>query len=127
MGLNNEPIFQIIHDISVNATLSYVNWMCVRKRTNSSPLCAAYKRRWTGPALVQVMSCRLSGAKPLPNKTLPHCHLDNLIRNDKKIICENVFGTVVCEKVAILFRGISQRGKYVKVNKRVYNAKHIGL
>ena len=32
-------------------------------------------RRWTGSALVQVMACRISGAKPLPVPTLPPCQL----------------------------------------------------
>ena len=40
MGLNNQPIFQIIHDSFVNAKLSYVNcyatdWMFVRRQENS--------------------------------------------------------------------------------------------
>ena len=30
---------------------------------NSSPPSAAYMRQWTGPVLVQVMTCRLFGAK----------------------------------------------------------------
>ena len=32
----------------------------------SSPPSAAYMRQWTGPSSVQVMACRLFGAKPLP-------------------------------------------------------------
>ena len=35
---------------------------------NSSPHEAAYMRQWTEPSLVQVMSCRLSGAKPWYNQ-----------------------------------------------------------
>ena len=31
---------------------------------------AAYMRQWTGSALVQVMACRLFGAKPLPEPML---------------------------------------------------------
>ena len=34
-------------------------------------------RRWTGSALVQVMACRLSGAKPLPEPMLQNCQLDH--------------------------------------------------
>ena len=37
---------------------------------NSSPPGAAYMRRWTGSALVQIMACRLLGAMPLPEPTL---------------------------------------------------------
>ena len=32
--------------------------------------------QWTGPALVQVIACRLFGAKPLPEPMLPYCRLD---------------------------------------------------
>ena len=35
---------------------------------NSSPPCAAYKRQWTGSALVQVIVYHLFGTKPLPNQ-----------------------------------------------------------
>ena len=44
---------------------------------NSSPLSAAYMRQWTASALVQVIACRLFGAKPLPEPMLPHCQLDH--------------------------------------------------
>ena len=43
---------------------------------NSSPPCAAYMRQWTGSALVQIMACRLFGAKPLPEPMLTYCRLD---------------------------------------------------
>ena len=33
---------------------------------NSSPLSVEYTHQWTGPSLVQVIACRLFGAKPLP-------------------------------------------------------------
>ena len=32
-------------------------------------------RQWTGPALVQIMACRLFGAKPLPEIMLVYCQL----------------------------------------------------
>ena len=44
---------------------------------NSSPPNAAYMRRWTGLSLVQVMACRLLGAKPLPEPMLIYCQLDS--------------------------------------------------
>ena len=44
---------------------------------NSSPPSAAYMRQWTGSSLVQVMPCRLFGAKPLPEPKLTYCQLDN--------------------------------------------------
>ena len=37
---------------------------------------AAYMRLWTGPQLVQVMACRLFGAKPIPEPMLTFCQLD---------------------------------------------------
>ena len=44
---------------------------------NPSPPSAAYMRRWTGSALVQVMACRLFGAKPLLEPMLAYCQLDS--------------------------------------------------
>ena len=46
---------------------------------NTSPSSAAYiyLRQWTGSALVQVMACRLFGAKPLPEPMLAYCRLDS--------------------------------------------------
>ena len=37
---------------------------------NSSPPSAAYMHQWIGSALVQIMACRLFGAKPL-SKPMP--------------------------------------------------------
>ena len=41
-------------------------------RVNSSPPSAAYMRHWTGSALVQIMACRLFGAKPLSKPMLDY-------------------------------------------------------
>ena len=43
---------------------------------NSSPPSAVYMRQRIGSALVQVMACRLFGAKPLPNLVLAYCQLE---------------------------------------------------
>ena len=51
---------------------------------NSSPPSAAYMRPWTSSALVQIMACRLSGAKPLPEPMLPYCYLDPWEQNAVK-------------------------------------------
>ena len=40
-----------------------------------SPRSAVYMRQWTGSALVQIMACRLVGAKPLSEPTLVYCLL----------------------------------------------------
>ena len=45
------------------------------KWVDSSLLSAAYMRQWTRSSLVQVMACRLLGAKPLPKPMLTYCHL----------------------------------------------------
>ena len=46
------------------------------KTSNSSPPCAAYMLQWIGSALVQVMACRLFGAKSTPEPMLAYCKLD---------------------------------------------------
>ena len=46
------------------------------KRVNSSPPSAAYMHQWIGSALVQIMACRLFGAKPLSKTMLAYCQLD---------------------------------------------------
>ena len=43
---------------------------------NQSPSSAAEMRRRAGSALVQVMACRLFGAKPLPVAMLAYCQID---------------------------------------------------
>ena len=43
---------------------------------NSSPPNAIFMYWGTGSALVQVMACRLLGAKPLPELMLTYCQLD---------------------------------------------------
>ena len=42
----------------------------------SSPPSDAYMCQWTGSTLVQIMACRLFGAKPLHEQTLTYCQLD---------------------------------------------------
>ena len=43
---------------------------------NLIPPTAAYMRQWIGSALVQIMACRLFGAKPLSETMLGYCQLD---------------------------------------------------
>ena len=52
---------------------------------NSSSPGIAYMRRWTGSALVQIMACRLSGTKPLPEPMLTYCWLDHMEQNSVKL------------------------------------------
>ena len=51
-------------------------WKQERDPVNSSPPNAAYMRQWIGSALVQIMACRLFGAKPLSKPTLGYCQLN---------------------------------------------------
>ena len=44
---------------------------------NWSPSSAAFMCQWTGSSLVQVMACRLFGAKPLHEPMVPYCQLDS--------------------------------------------------
>ena len=44
---------------------AYVPFGSASVKLDSSPPSAAYMRQWTGSALVQIMACRLLGAKPL--------------------------------------------------------------
>ena len=46
------------------------NNMLSEDTLNSSPSSAAYMRQWIGSALVQIMACRLFGAKPLSKPML---------------------------------------------------------
>ena len=47
-----------------------------KHEVNSSPPSAAYLCQWIGSALVQIMACRLFGAKPLSEPMLEYCYLD---------------------------------------------------
>ena len=71
---------------------------------NSSPPSATYMCQRTGPSLVQVMACRLFGAKPLPEPKLVYCQLDPWEQVSVKFesefypfIQENAFENVVCQ------------------------------
>ena len=44
---------------------------------NSSSPSAEYMHQWTGSAIVQVMTCQLFGAKPLPETMLAYYQLDS--------------------------------------------------
>ena len=75
---------------------------------NSSPPRATYMHQWTGLALVQVMACRLFGAKPLPEPVLTYSEFDKLQwnsnQNTKLLTHENASEEIVCEMAAIFAR-----------------------
>ena len=51
----------------------FASWL--QRNVNSSPPSATYMRRWTESALIQIMACRLDGAKPLSEPMLTYCQL----------------------------------------------------
>ena len=69
-------------------------------------------RQWIRSALVQIMACRLFGAKPSSKPMLGSCELThrnklqwNFNQNKKLFIHENASENTVCEMAAILSRG----------------------
>ena len=59
------------------------------KGINSSPPGAAYIRWWIRSALVQIMACRLFGAKPLSEPMLGYCQLDPKVFSEILIKIQN--------------------------------------
>ena len=70
----------------------------------------AYMRQWTRPSLVQIMSCRLFGAKALSKPSRAYCQLESREHISMKYFVkfksfqENAFENVICEKAGILSR-----------------------
>ena len=60
--------------LSVRFSLSYFS--TTDSRINSSPHTVTHMRQWIRSPLVQIMACRLFGAKPLPIPMLGYCRLD---------------------------------------------------
>ena len=50
--------------------------VCLLLPLTHLPPSATYMRQWPGSALVQIMACRLFGAKPLPQPVLTYQQLD---------------------------------------------------
>ena len=92
---------------------------------NSSPPSIEYICQGTGPALVQVMVCRLFDVKPLPEPTLIYCQSDPSEQTSVKFIStklfihENALENVICQMAAILSTG---RWIYKIVKPYIYNA-----
>ena len=103
-------------EITVNK-LNQISLLISIYSANSSPHSTANMRQWIRSVLVQIMACRLFGAKPLSKPMLGYCQLDpqeqssvKLYANTKHFIHENASETIVCEMAAIL-----SRGRWVKV------------
>ena len=62
-----------LHIVLFNCTVKSFHYY---ETLNSSPPSAAYMRQGTEPALVQIMACRLFGAKPLPELMLTYSQFD---------------------------------------------------
>ena len=97
--------------------------VCTTIKVNSSPHSAAYVRRWIGPALLQIMVCRLFGTKPLSEQTFRYSQelspaslvyrnelQWNFNQNRKLFIHGNASEYIVCECeiAAIVSRGDRQ-------------------
>ena len=66
-----------VYFMAVHLWISPAKWQpFCSDPSNSSPPSAAYMRRWIGSALVQIMACRLFGAKPLSKPMLGYHQLD---------------------------------------------------
>ena len=83
---------------------------------SSSPPSATDMHQWIGSALVQIMACRLFGAKPLSKPMLIFLSIrpleanfsDFFYQNTELSIHKNAFEYNVCEMAAILSRGMSE-------------------
>ena len=60
-----------------SVTEKQIVWSVKSGCINSSPPSAAYVHHWIGSALLQLMACRLFGAKPLPEPILAYFELDS--------------------------------------------------
>ena len=96
----NVPLLQRI--ISTPYNMMWLQYWCASVWYNSSPPSAACMRQWTRQASVQIMACRLFGAKPLPKPMLTFCQLIhrnklqwNVNQNTKLFINENAYENVV--------------------------------
>ena len=69
LHISRNQLFVVVYWIN-----SLTPWRC-GNNFNSSPPSAAYMCQWTGSALVQVMSCGLYCAKPLPEPMLTYWQL----------------------------------------------------
>ena len=112
-------------DPKQNYIFFLIPWYLIVTHINSSPSSAAYMRRWTGPAFVQVMACHLFGAKPLVKQVLTYGQLDpweqTLVKFESKYKSENSFQNVVCGMAAIFLSS----GRWLKVKRLNYQRPHM--
>ena len=67
-----------------------------------------YMRQWTGSALVQIMACRLFGAKPLSQPMLGYCqlgtNLSEILIQSFSFTKMHIYASIVCEMATVLSR-----------------------
>ena len=104
------PTFEMNHYSPQSGCLEMVNiWRYLGYIHNSYPPSTAFMRQRIRPALVQIMACRLFGAKPLSNTvpfnwTLGNKPLWNFNQGTKLFIHENASENIACEMEATLSR-----------------------
>ena len=86
--------------------------------------------QWIGPTLIQILACRLFGAKPLSKPMLGCCQLDPKEQKEqtsvkfhskyKLFIQENACEYIVCEMAAIF-----SRGRWVNILRPEQNVRHV--
>ena len=112
-GLKDIAFYVQKHIYTLHSCLNDITWAIHTIPINSSPPSAIYMCQWIRSALVQIMACRLFGAKPLylnqcwfiVNRTLGNKLQWNFNQNTKPFSHENAFENIFCEKPAILFMG----------------------
>ena len=113
-------VYDAKHCCQLNIS-DWLSWYAIKScfLLNSSPLSASYSRQWTWSALVQVMACRLFGAKPLPEPMLAYCQLDswelkswNLKRDLYIFIQWNALENAFAELAVILSRPHCHKALY---------------
>ena len=106
-SLANRSCKWLIYSMASWRKISITDFISVNSWRSSD----AYMRQYNIPTLVQIMACRLFGAKPLSEPMLPYCQLDprehislKFVWNSKVFIKGNAVQNVVYETAAILSR-----------------------
>ena len=110
--IRNIVILTKFRSLILHGSCHYLNYYWTRSMNeisycviNSSPPSAAYIFQWIGSALLQIMACRLFGAKSLSKPVLGYCQLDllgnklqwNFNQNTELFIHEDAPENIVCK------------------------------
>ena len=101
---------EILRSCTKSLMCSYKGINCFVVSLTHFPQRRMDMRQWTGSALVQIMACRLFGAKPLSELIPVYCPLGTKfneirIKIQKSSFMQNTFTNVVYKMEAILSRG----------------------